>query len=203
MEERDLRNIAVFVSIAGVALLFLVSSYFEPAKKPVYAIGSSLAGSYVETSGVVAGVKSAGGVKIMELWNLSTITVPLFFDANPKVGDGAKVRGVVKNYKGTVELVPSGSRDIELQSAKPRFVRISEISDNDLYSPVLVRGFISDVSPKGDFLIATLNDSTGTLRIFLSEKSVSKGDFVEVSGIVKRYYSSLEMLPREMTVSKP
>lgn len=198
MEERDLRNFAVFVSVAGLALIFIASLYYEPARKPIYLIGDHLAGSYVETSGTVIGVRDANGVRVVELWNATSISVPLFFTSNPQVGDGLLVRGIVKNYKGSLEIVPSGERDVEIRQPKPRLTSIGRISDATLYEPIIVRGFISDVYPRGDFLAATLNDSTGTLRVILSERSVSKGDFVEVSGIVKKYYSSLELIPREI-----
>lgn len=198
VDERGLRNVAAIVSVAGIAALFLVSLYYSPVERPVYLIDRSLYGEYVETSGIVSAVVPAGDYKIMEIWNLSSIAVPLFFDANPSVGDFARVRGVVRDYKGSVELVPSGPRDFEIIPARPRFAYVSSLSDRSLYEPVLVRGVVSGVSPKGDFLVATVNDSTGSIRVFLSEKSVSKGDFVEISGIVKRYYSSLELVPREV-----
>jgi len=198
VEERDLRNFAVFVSVAGLALIFVASLYYEPARKPIYLIGDHLTGSYVETSGIVIGVRDASGVRIVELWNTTSISVPLFFTADPKIGDSMIVRGIVKNYRGSLEIVPSGERDIELRQPKPKLMGIGQISDANLYEPVIVRGFVSDVFPRGDFLAAALNDSTGTMRIILSERSLSKGDFVEVSGIVKKYYASFEMIPREI-----
>ncbi|MEW6328785.1 MAG: hypothetical protein AB1468_01575 [Candidatus Micrarchaeota archaeon] len=126
MKEGQVVFVALVVSVLGIAFLFLSARGIQPERVRISALGEEMSGRYVEVWGRIGSAYVRGGDVFLSLCEGDCVGVVVFErDAramdypNPyllKKGDEVVVRGLVKIYKGEIEIVPFGGNPIELRA---------------------------------------------------------------------------------------
>jgi len=117
----DIFKLSIILSVIGLAVLALLSFYMEPPHTPIYEITPSAVGRPVTIIGNLVDDRDYTNVRILKVDDMSAtdgraeITVPVFFEMDLELnrGDRISVSGKVQLYKETLEVVPSGPRDIK------------------------------------------------------------------------------------------
>lgn len=107
MKDSSVLYIALLTSAAGIVLLLFAVSVQEPLKVEISEISESYIGKSVEVSGIVVDVKEYKSSILILLENKSSIGVFAMKKSLPQnisTGGVLRVRGVVKEYKGVLEI---------------------------------------------------------------------------------------------------
>ena len=125
MNERQIVLIALMLSVLGIAILVFSARSVQPERVRIGALGEEMVGRYVEMWGVVGSASAREGNVFLSVCAEECVDVVIFEkDAramgypNPyllKKGDQVVVRGIVKSYKGKIEIVPFGDNPVELR----------------------------------------------------------------------------------------
>lgn len=106
-------------SVAGVFLVYALSSGFEPESVGISEISDSLRGETVRISGTVTNVRehADGHVFLTLSEGRGKIQVPVFEEVArglPKIRKGERldVTGYVDGYRGSVQVVPRKAADV-------------------------------------------------------------------------------------------
>ena len=114
MKETTLLKIALACSLAGLFVLYFISTRIEfKDYKP--SILNKNVGDDVKLKGTIAKISDAGNVVFIEVNQISPITVVLFTnDDNLKLkhGDNVEVIGEFQEYKGKNEIIAQTIRVI-------------------------------------------------------------------------------------------
>ncbi len=112
MRETTLLKIVLICTIAGLAILFFISSGIEI---PEYNLEHSLNTEQdVKLTGKILQYSDKGNVKFIELAHQSKMTVVLFENQNVtlKAGDDIEVLGKLQKYDGKDEVIAQSIRGI-------------------------------------------------------------------------------------------
>ena len=112
MEDSTLLRIALLVSVAGLGLMWYAANVVEPEVVPVGEINEEWLGRVVVTTGVVSGVDYFGGSTLVSFEG-SEVTLFAFFNLSAEIGKNITVKGEVKEYRGTLEVVPRQAQDVK------------------------------------------------------------------------------------------
>lgn len=124
MRKNQILFVSLLISFLGLFLLFFLIKEREPSRVSISEISDELVGKFIETKGWVRGIYVKNGNIFLSLCEEKCITVVIFsksaneLKTNPyiiKKGDKLVVRGVVKRYRGEMEIIPLGSYGIELE----------------------------------------------------------------------------------------
>ena len=184
------KKLLLLFSLLGLVLLYIVFQGYVPSDRSISQIGFDDLDDYVRVSGVVVDIRNIKKGKIVRIHNGSVITVPVFSDNDIELGDVLQVSGIVTNYRGTLEIMPRG---LKVSYSEPLLCRISDITKNDLYRFVRVRGEVVKKDENG----ILVNDTSEIL--VASGADLRAGDFVQVDGIVGAHSSGLRIVPRKIT----
>ncbi len=112
------------MSVIGLVLIYQSARALEPKPMPIASIDNSVIGEYVEITGYVESMefgKNAIFIKLSD--GYKNIDVVVFSELMKALGDGVKndfptgsvisVRGVVSEYKGSLEIVPERVSDFK------------------------------------------------------------------------------------------
>ena len=103
MQEKTLLKLSLITSTAGICLLFFLSTQINNEEESFQLINN---GDFTTINGRITEVNSRGNVTFLSIDQTKTITAIVFEDyVNFKKGDFVELRGNVKNYKGTKELI--------------------------------------------------------------------------------------------------
>lgn len=102
--EKLLFRTALFVSIAGLLLLFIFSRISEIKEIGIDKISRENLDEKIKTKGIVTDFTQKKNVNFIEM-NSSEIQIVFFDEIELKKGDLIEVTGEVKLYKGKLEVV--------------------------------------------------------------------------------------------------
>ena len=114
MKESTLLKVALACSLAGLALLYIVSSNIEFKDYEPIKLDSSL-GEDVKLLGTITKMTQKDDVAIIEVEHQNVITIILFTDDKNLIlakGDNVEVLGQVQEYKGKNEIIAQKIRVI-------------------------------------------------------------------------------------------
>ena len=116
MKESTLLKVALACSLAGLALLYIVSSNIEFKDYEPIKLDSSL-GEDVKLLGTITKITQKDDVAIIEVEHQNVITIILFTDDKNLIlakGDNVEVLGQVQEYKGKNEIIAQKLRLIRI-----------------------------------------------------------------------------------------
>ena len=120
--------LSLFTSIIGLILIYFASVNLEPKEIQISSITADMEGRKIITTGYLSGKRDHkdGHLFLTLSDNKTKIQVPLFADYMERlkqagiteddfgVGDRISVRGVIENYKGTLQIVPKSLDDVKI-----------------------------------------------------------------------------------------
>ncbi len=120
------RSPALFfsLSVIGLILIYQSARLVEPTATQIAFIDNQMVGEYVEVTGYVESMEFAKNAVFIKLSDgYKTIDVVVFSELMKALGDKIKndfpagsvisVRGVVSEYKGSLEIIPGRVSDIK------------------------------------------------------------------------------------------
>lgn len=113
MEDSTLLTIALLTALMGLGLLWFSTTKFQPQEVPLESITDEYLGRVVTVPGVVENVIEFDKAVVVSLKN-SELKLFGFKTDIPKLEEGAKIliTGEIKEYKGTLEIVPRKKGDV-------------------------------------------------------------------------------------------
>ena len=115
MKEKTLLQIALIAGIAGIVVLFFVSSTIEINEKTIDKINTQNVGEDVKLIGTIKNVYQSENAYFIEISQPSSLTIILFKDKNIslQVGDTVEIIGKIDEYEGKLEVIGQRVRVIE------------------------------------------------------------------------------------------
>lgn len=106
MKETALLKIALICSLAGLFMLYLISTRIEPKDYKPSILNKNI-GDDVKLKGVITRITDKGNVVFIEVNQQSPINVVLFTDDALKLnnGDNVEVIGKFQEYNGKPEII--------------------------------------------------------------------------------------------------
>lgn len=123
MDDKELRNLSVLISIFGVVLLYFVANNLEPEVVRISDIEYKDVGKTVKITGkITSRYDSKGHIFLKVSDGTSEILVPVFENLVKRLsieekegfvkGKGIEVVGEVQEYNGELEIIPRRTEDI-------------------------------------------------------------------------------------------
>ena len=115
MKEKTLLQIALIAGIAGIVVLFFVSTTIEINEKTIDKINTQNVGEDVKLIGTIKNVYQSENAYFIEISQPSSLTIILFKDKNIslQVGDTVEIIGKIDEYEGKLEVIGQRVRVIE------------------------------------------------------------------------------------------
>jgi len=169
---------------------------------PLERLGSELIGKTVRIKGTVVDKFVSGKNAFLTLYNATEVEVPVFGvgqDFNVQLGDVLTVSGRVGLYRDKLQVVPRNLSDVTVEPGRIADKDLDQLSMEDVYSLVRVRGRISSVKRYAKSCSIWIKGETNKVRVYLTfdpGSNASVGTEVEVIGLVKSYEDEIELVPR-------
>ena len=116
MQEKTLLKIALIASLAGLLILYLISSNIEIKESNIEKITIENKDEFVKLSGIVSNLVNSEKVMILEITQPQEITVVLFKNKNNTFninkGNEVEIFGKVDEYNGKMEIIAERVRVI-------------------------------------------------------------------------------------------
>jgi DNA/RNA endonuclease YhcR with UshA esterase domain len=112
MDDSILLRVALLVSVSGMFLMWYAANLVEPEVVPIGDIDEGWLGEVVFTTGKVSGVDHFGGISLVSFEGAG-VKLFAFFNLSTEIGKNITVKGEVKEYKGTLEIVPRSEEDVK------------------------------------------------------------------------------------------
>jgi DNA/RNA endonuclease YhcR with UshA esterase domain/ribosomal protein L32 len=215
----------IFLGIIG--LIFLSYAYYNAiAVTPIDDVYTLQDGDNVRISGMVIDIeyddryeKTSFTVKDssgeIEVFGWSDFTSDIIEEEYiPSIGDNITVEGTVSIWKDTRSIEVGSADSFEIIWRDEDDMLIGDILLKHLYDKVVVRGFVEEVQDSYfgtsyDYVILTLTDYTGEIRVYISGDQIALADkyaiipeenqTVEITGMVTEYKGQLEIIPSSAT----
>lgn len=107
MDEKNLLKVALICSVIGIFIIFLFADRLEPSLISISDISDSLLDRDVRIQGKISSIKESSSVLILEVKDDSSAIKVVAFDndySNFKKNQSVEILGVVKEYKGVLEI---------------------------------------------------------------------------------------------------
>jgi DNA/RNA endonuclease YhcR with UshA esterase domain len=126
MEDGKLAVACVFLALLGTVMLVFLARETEPQKMEIGALGMDDVGRLVEVGGAITGVSERDGNFFLKLCSDKCVQVVVFRSLAQemkvssidlsllKAGGAVSVSGLVKEYRGELEVVPFDRNSIEV-----------------------------------------------------------------------------------------
>lgn len=208
MNEGSMKRLSLLCSVGGIAIVYAAALLARPRITQISAIDNTFIGAQVVVSGEVVELReSRDGHLFLKVRDSSggVISVPVFSKTRAELGslieflDIVEVRGEVKLYNGTLEVVPSSAGDIQVIHTAPALP--SQLTEENAGAPAKVSGVVSAKSVVGSGnLLLTLQEDGGKLSVYIPRwiaqnglQEVHIGDRVVVGGWLQLYDNRLEL----------
>ena len=116
MQEKTLLKIALIASLAGLLILYLISSNIEIKESNIEKITIENKDEFVKLNGIVSNLVNSEKVMILEITQPQEITVVLFKNKNNTFninkGNEVEIFGKVDEYNGKMEIIAERVRVI-------------------------------------------------------------------------------------------
>lgn len=184
---------------------------------PTGKLSQSLIGQTVAIQGQIVEVLGfSGGVKFYvddgsgraALWMVQAVYGSLKNPAEWIVGSTVRAQGVVKEYKGELEVVPQSANDVRVTAAATpppvTLTRLADITAADKGKVVTVEGQIVEATPFSQGMKYVLDDGSGRIILLLwqnvynavpGKEKLVVGATVQATGKVDEYKGELEVVP--------
>ncbi|MFH1424579.1 MAG: hypothetical protein ABIG20_02730 [archaeon] len=204
MEDSTLLGIALFTSLAGLALLWFVSASFEPEVVSLDALSDEQIGQVVTINGIVSERRDYEKAAVLMLEDSEVVVFGMnHILAGAQAGDNITVSGEIKEYNGELEILPGKPEDVIIEvkgqvNFGPVEIALDELSDGHLGEIVKVRGVVSERKDYDQAAVLSLENSNVTVFGMKDLLAGAKaGDAITVIGDVKEYKGALEILPNK------
>ena len=106
MKESSLLNIAIFVSVIGIIVLYIISNSIEINDITIQKITNEEISKSVKIKGKIKDIRETDSVTFIVIEETSEIT-GIVFDKNLSInkGDIVEITGKVEDYKGKQEII--------------------------------------------------------------------------------------------------
>ena len=209
MDEKLMRKLSVFCSLAGLVALFVGAMVAEPKTEAISNLSEDFLGRKVVVSGKVVDLRGHPDNHLflkLEGGSGGSILVPIFARVRAQLGepiellDFVQVTGTLKEYKGELEIVPDKLSDIRVTHTVPS--SISSLGKKDLNGLVKVEGTVTKSEAIGkECLILTLTEGGCELPVFVPASVVEDGlpelrvgSRVRVGGLLQLYRERPELV---------
>jgi DNA/RNA endonuclease YhcR with UshA esterase domain len=208
MSEKIMARLSLLCSLTGLAALYVAAANTRPAVTAIASLDENFVGAKVMISGKLIDLRAhADGHLFLKVKDDSggTILVPVFARLRSQLKepiellDVVQVTGVVKKYRGELEVIPDKPSDLRVVHSSP--ARISNLSRENLGELIKVEGVVveRDIVGKGS-LILTLREDSSQLPIFVPASVVKNGfpeihvgSTVRVNGWLQLYKDKMEI----------
>ena len=169
---------------------------------PLERLGSELIGKTVRIKGTVVNKFVSGKNAFLTLYNATEVEVPIFGvgkDLNVQLGDVLTVSGRVGVYRDKLQVVPRNLSDVSVEPGRVLDKDLDQLSMEDLYSLVRVRGRVSSIKRYSTSCSIWIKGENKKIKVYLTfdpGSNASIGTEIEVIGLVKSYEDDIELVPR-------
>lgn len=169
---------------------------------PLERLGSELVGKTVRIKGTVVNKFVSGKNAFLTLYNATEVEIPVFGvgqDLNVQLGDVLTVSGRVGLYRDKLQVVPRNLSDVSVEPGRVVDKDLDQLSMEDVYSLVRVRGRISSIKRYAKSCSIWIKGESKKVRVYLTfdpGSNASVGTEIEVIGLVKSYEDEIELVPR-------
>jgi len=169
---------------------------------PLERLGNDLIGKNVRIKGTVVNKFVSGNNAFLTLHNATDVEVPIFGvgpELNVQLGDVLTVSGRVGVYREKLQVVPRDLSDVSVEPGRILDKELDQLSMDDLYSLVRVRGRISSIKRYSKSCSVWIKGQSKKVRVYLTfdpGANATVGTEVEVIGLVKSYEDEIEIVPR-------
>ena len=116
MNEKQLKNISLIISIFGIFFLTIVNDFQEEPLLEINQINHEFLGKEIKTIGVITHIKETEGLYILSLKDNNGSITGIIFKENNLTFDKTKpyeIKGKIKKYKSILEIEIDFMKTIE------------------------------------------------------------------------------------------
>ncbi|HZX44932.1 MAG TPA: hypothetical protein VFF28_04585 [Candidatus Nanoarchaeia archaeon] len=113
LKDKTLLKIAITGSLVGIALLILLSQFYQVGETSIIDIKDGLIGSDVKVEGTVNSIFRTNSTSIFTLSSPSELKIMASTNLSISEGDYVEVIGQIDEYKGEKEIIADRIRKIE------------------------------------------------------------------------------------------
>jgi DNA/RNA endonuclease YhcR with UshA esterase domain len=122
MKDAQLAIACAVLAILGIISLIFLAKTMEPQKVVLSDLSADYVGRLVQVSGTISSVSTTASVTTVKLCSSQCVDVVLFKSLRDKLpflslaaGQRLNVKGVVSEYKGTLEITPLEENGVDVE----------------------------------------------------------------------------------------